>query len=935
VRDVMGQLNIKSFTDANGQLMNLSQIVGILQSKGITAAQSLKMFGDAAGPGMFALVKAGQPALDALTQKLEHSNGAAKAMADQMMKGLPGAFEQLRGSLETAGISISKTLEPALVGVLNALTAVANFVSSTVIPAFAGPAVYAVGTIVEAGSSILTLSKMLPAGTTLVSGFATAFGLLAKAISIAGAAFVGWEIGKWLDKGGSTSDVLGQAMASVAETLHILPKGSTEAFGGMVKARIAANAPKMGPPMPTPEELDANDIKNQMAAARKELAKQLHGGGAAADALSKHDLSFLADLSGDDELKKAQLMASQFSAADVAGFSAEKQVKIFDIVQAATKTEAFAKLSTAAKVPILGLARATMEAATAAGHYGSKIEITSDALADINRVLGPSAHYWAEMDLEFAKAADAASKIPQAVPGWIKELPTAEESVANIGTVAGLTADELARMSAMQPPAWWKQFTDVHGLQVIAGAFHDLANSIGGSAGQIMAGIGGVVGAYGSLKQNGAQTGMVDKIGAIASGAGNVWAATGGDSKAGKMIGGAASGAMAGMAIGAAWGSAVPILGTAIGAGVGLAVGFIRSRMVSKQEKDARAEALKFQDQLLEKFAATATAGQIAEAQGERWRAVNISVRDAYLAIGKSEADAMKDLAAFNDATRQNADAVDAAAARIQQAFDEQAADAERLNKAIQTYGFSFAELGKQFQQNDLNAQSKELIEDWRVLVASGINMAVVNDHMADAMNQYLQSALAVGADVPAAMAPILKSFADQGLLVDSAGNKITDLNAAGVVFAETMTQGFDRVIVKLDQLIQSLIAAGTAIDPISGGTVAQAVAAGQSTPTAPSVSPSADASPTGLLARLRNRVPAMASGGIVRRPTFAMIGEAGPEAVVPLSGAGGFGGTTIIIHGDVYGYDDFNEKVARGYHAKIEQGGQHRTDARRLGLVS
>lgn len=34
--------------------------------------------------------------------------------------------------------------------------------------------------------------------------------------------------------------------------------------------------------------------------------------------------------------------------------------------------------------------------------------------------------------------------------------------------------------------------------------------------------------------------------------------------------------------------------------------------------------------------------------------------------------------------------------------------------------------------------------------------------------------------------------------------------------------------------------------------------------------------------------IPALAKGGIVSRPTLAMIGEAGPEAVVPLSGRGG-----------------------------------------------
>jgi hypothetical protein len=40
--------------------------------------------------------------------------------------------------------------------------------------------------------------------------------------------------------------------------------------------------------------------------------------------------------------------------------------------------------------------------------------------------------------------------------------------------------------------------------------------------------------------------------------------------------------------------------------------------------------------------------------------------------------------------------------------------------------------------------------------------------------------------------------------------------------------------------------------------------------------------------------IPLLASGGIVRFPTMAMIGEAGPEAVVPL-GRGGLGNTYNI----------------------------------------
>ena len=43
--------------------------------------------------------------------------------------------------------------------------------------------------------------------------------------------------------------------------------------------------------------------------------------------------------------------------------------------------------------------------------------------------------------------------------------------------------------------------------------------------------------------------------------------------------------------------------------------------------------------------------------------------------------------------------------------------------------------------------------------------------------------------------------------------------------------------------------------------------------------------------------IPRMAAGGIVTKPTIALIGEAGPEAVVPLGAAGGIGGVTINVY--------------------------------------
>jgi hypothetical protein len=45
------------------------------------------------------------------------------------------------------------------------------------------------------------------------------------------------------------------------------------------------------------------------------------------------------------------------------------------------------------------------------------------------------------------------------------------------------------------------------------------------------------------------------------------------------------------------------------------------------------------------------------------------------------------------------------------------------------------------------------------------------------------------------------------------------------------------------------------------------------------------------IVATVSTGIPKMADGGIVNRPTLALIGEAGPEAVVPLSKMGGMGG--------------------------------------------
>ena len=67
--------------------------------------------------------------------------------------------------------------------------------------------------------------------------------------------------------------------------------------------------------------------------------------------------------------------------------------------------------------------------------------------------------------------------------------------------------------------------------------------------------------------------------------------------------------------------------------------------------------------------------------------------------------------------------------------------------------------------------------------------------------------------------------------------------------------------------------------------------------------------------------IPKLASGGIVTSPTVAMIGERGPEAVIPLS-KGGVGGITINILGPTYGFDDFERRVGEAIVDGVRRGG-------------
>jgi hypothetical protein len=73
------------------------------------------------------------------------------------------------------------------------------------------------------------------------------------------------------------------------------------------------------------------------------------------------------------------------------------------------------------------------------------------------------------------------------------------------------------------------------------------------------------------------------------------------------------------------------------------------------------------------------------------------------------------------------------------------------------------------------------------------------------------------------------------------------------------------------------------------------------------------------IVSTISSGIPKMASGGIVTGPTLALIGEAGPEAVVPLSQMGNMGnggGVTINVTGGLATSAEIGQSVVNALRA-------------------
>jgi len=322
--------------------------------------------------------------------------------------------------------------------------------------------------------------------------------------------------------------------------------------------------------------------------------------------------------------------------------------------------------------------------------------------------------------------------------------------------------------------------------RVAKGFGETMSEALGNLPKTLMAAFTGGGGVSGALKSFGAELGgsLFGENGALA---GVTKAATGGLSK------------VFGNAIGGALGAAIPGIGAMIGPALEALWGGIKKLFggPSQAELEGRKTVQAFEQQL----AGLLTATQRAEAGGRQWAATTIAVRDAFLATGRSAAEAEAVTLRLWDT--KNPAAYKGAIEEINAAFKLQNDAYAALDEAVKRYGFSIEELGPAMQRQQLDQQAQQLYSDWQLLNSAGINTVAITTRMSDSVNEYIHNALKMGAEVPAAMKPMLEQMAKQGQLTDLAGNKIENLEDSGIDFSVTMTEGFKMMVDSVDKLTQ------------------------------------------------------------------------------------------------------------------------------------
>jgi hypothetical protein len=446
---------------------------------------------------------------------------------------------------------------------------------------------------------------------------------------------------------------------------------------------------------------------------------------------------------------------------------------------------------------------------------------------------------------KFAFASDKAAVSFQKMAQKMRDGGASAQTIADALRAVGASGEEAATAIEATTKATFDWAGAIQGAVLLAGAFGD-------KAGQLVGILGNVQQAFANA------TTAKEKFNAIAAGVGQLGAMIGG--KTGGALQGAAGGAMTGLALGGPVGAVIGGIGGAI-------MGFLgKKKQLEKELKSMREDFIK-------------TAGGMD-------------------ALKKKAAEAGVSLDAMFKAKNKDAllSAIDQVKAKLE-TWDEAH---EKLQDAVERYGFTVEELGPKFRQQELDSQAGQLLQDFKLLVASGIDQNLVLDKMSENLSQYVQTAVRAGSTVPEAMRPMIEAAITNGELLDENGQAYASAEAAGITFAQTMSEQFSTLIDKIGDLVAALTGVPNVERTVN-------VTTNYQTHGSPGGPPADDFSDIPQDQRF-------ASGGSFRvnRPTRILVGEGGSPEDVSIRPAGEGGGMGHVTFAPVFNNDVLATTEAR-----------------------
>jgi hypothetical protein len=316
---------------------------------------------------------------------------------------------------------------------------------------------------------------------------------------------------------------------------------------------------------------------------------------------------------------------------------------------------------------------------------------------------------------------------------------------------------------------------------------------------------------------------------------------------------------MLGKTMGGALSAIIPGLGTLAGSLLGgLTDKLVGMFGVSPEIKKAREELTGFQKTLT----ATATETQKLEAGTEQWKLDVIVVRDAYIATGRTAADAEKIVAQMWDTDDPKAAA--AAIAEVNKVLAEQKkryeenqkaatglfdevlkaaeelgtglpdnlrsavneldrmglltddlrkkfaalgtendVDWKRMKEAADKYGISVDALGSKFQGARLAADAKEIWTSFQMLSKGGADVGGVLHGMRDEISALVRDSRKFGTTIPEQFRPLIQELEQSGNLLDENGEAIKGIG--DLKFGPPIEDQFEKLVKKLDELITKI----------------------------------------------------------------------------------------------------------------------------------